>query len=312
MLAPSIAMTPWDTWGNIYAHHPQTLPLRKAIFLLHRWTGIGIGLYIFVLSLSGSIIVYRDELSRAFARRPVLVTSQGRKLTRDELQQAALRNFPGYTVTDVFWRPNPRQAAEITLERGRAHREELFDPYTGADLGNRFKPGFLAVMWLVDLHDNLLLGRAGRAVSGVGALLFTLLVLTGSVIWWPGLLNWRRSIKIDWHAGPKRLLWTIHSVIGFWLFLFILLWAVSGVYLCFPRACTAIVNFIHPVDPNSDAIRFSDTFFAALAAAHFGRFGGTITKTVWVIAGLAPATLFLTGAVMWWNRVLRSRLKRWE
>jgi uncharacterized iron-regulated membrane protein len=298
----------WDIW----VQHPQTVPLRRGIFLLHRWTGIAIGLYILVLSLSGSLIVYRDELSLAFTRPPVLVTSQGRRLTLPELQQAALQSFPGYAVTDVFWRPDPRRAVEVTLERGRDRHEELFDPYTGADLGNRFNPSFRALMWLVELHDNLLLGRTGRAVSGVGALLFTLIVFTGSVIWWPGLQNWRRSLKIDWQAGPKRLFWSIHSVVGFWLFLFVLLWAVSGVYLCFPRAFNVVVNFIHPADPSSDAIRLSDTLFAALAAAHFGRFGGKFTKTIWVIAGLAPATLFLTGTVMWWNRVVRSSLRRWE
>jgi uncharacterized iron-regulated membrane protein len=37
---------------------------------------------------------------------------------------------------------------------------------------------------------------------------------------------------------------------------------------------------------------------------HFGNFGGWPSKAVWVILGLAPAFLFVTGALMWWNRVL--------
>jgi len=98
--------------------------------------------------------------------------------------------------------------------------------------------------------------------------------------------------------------------VGFWLFLFILLWAISGIYLCLPRAVNAVVNFFDPVDPSSSAIRLSDTILAGLAELHFGRFGGKFTKAVWVVFGLAPATLFATGSIMWWNRFLHNRFRR--
>jgi uncharacterized iron-regulated membrane protein len=32
-------------------------------------------------------------------------------------------------------------------------------------------------------------------------------------------------------------------------------------------------------------------------------------KWLYVILGLVPAVLFVTGAIMWWNRVLRPALK---
>jgi uncharacterized iron-regulated membrane protein len=38
---------------------------------------------------------------------------------------------------------------------------------------------------------------------------------------------------------------------------------------------------------------------------HFGNFGGTPVKILWCLLGLAPMALFGTGALMWWNRVLR-------
>ena len=34
------------------------------------------------------------------------------------------------------------------------------------------------------------------------------------------------------------------------------------------------------------------------------------TKFVWAFFGLAPATLFVTGAIMWWNRVVRKKPRR--
>jgi uncharacterized iron-regulated membrane protein len=31
------------------------------------------------------------------------------------------------------------------------------------------------------------------------------------------------------------------------------------------------------------------------------------TKFIWAVAGLLPAAMFVTGAVMWWNRLIRKK-----
>lgn len=43
----------------------------------------------------------------------------------------------------------------------------------------------------------------------------------------------------------------------------------------------------------------------AMFPLHAGTFGGLTTRILWVILGLAPALLFVTGFLMWWNRVVR-------
>lgn len=295
-----------------YVRHPQSLWVRKALFQIHRWTGIGVGLYILVMSGSGSLIVYRDELSQAFLRAPVIVTSKGSRMTLEELKQAAQGRYPDYKLTRAYEWTNPQQAVEIDFERGGKPMERLFDPYTSADLGYRLRTGFRVLLWLVDLHDNLLSGQTGRLVNGIGGVSVTVLALTGSVIWWPGVQNWRRSLTVDWKAGSKRFLWTLHSVLGFWLFLFVLLWGISGIYLCFPSIFNMALNFFDPLAPTSHVTRAGDVGLFWLSRLHFGRFSGGFVKAVWVVVGLVPATMFVTGALMWWNRVLRNRLREWN
>lgn len=56
-------------WKNFIAH-PQTVWLRKAIFQFHMWSGIGIGLYVLLVSVTGSIAVYRNELYEAATPAP--------------------------------------------------------------------------------------------------------------------------------------------------------------------------------------------------------------------------------------------------
>jgi len=40
---------------------------------------------------------------------------------------------------------------------------------------------------------------------------------------------------------------------------------------------------------------------------HFGTWGGQATRVLWILVGLMPGLLFVTGFLMWWRRVLGKR-----
>jgi uncharacterized iron-regulated membrane protein len=298
-------MSAWEKWKR----RPQKVWLRKALFQVHLWTGIGLGLYILLMSVSGSALIFRRELTRSLAREPRVVPGPAARMSEDELKQAARRAYPAFTVTGVSLRKNPDQAAEIRLERGGKKLQRLFNPYTGADLGDSLRLGFRFVLWLVDLHDNLLAAQTGRLINAAGGIFTVILGLTGVVIWWPGIDTWRRSLSFRWKTNPKGFNWTLHSALGFWSFAFFFMWAISGIYLSIPSAFSAAVDFLEPLNPGSRSLRFGDQFLYWLAQAHFGRFAGVGVKIVWTVVGLTPAVLFVTGAVMWWRRVLNPWLK---
>jgi uncharacterized iron-regulated membrane protein len=299
-------MNAWAKWWR----RPQNVWLRKALFQVHLWTGIGLGLYILLMSVTGSALIFRRDLTRSLAREPRVAVGPGARMSEDQLRQAAQRTYPDYHVTEVWFRKNPDQAAEVRLARGGAELRRLFNPYTGADLGDSVRWSFRFVLWLADLHDNLLLAKSGRALNATGGILTLLLILTGAVIWWPGVDTWRRSLSFRWRTNPKGFNWTLHSALGFWTFLFLFMWAISGVYLSIPGAFNNAVDFFEPLKTGSRTLRFGDRLLFWLAQAHFGRFAGVSVKIVWTLAGLAPAVLFATGGVMWWNRVLKPWLVR--
>jgi uncharacterized iron-regulated membrane protein len=297
-------MSAWEKWKR----RPQNVWLRKALFQVHLWTGIGLGLYVLLMSVSGSALIFRRELTKSLAREPRVAARSGARMSEEELKQAAKSAYPGYEVTRVSLRKNPDQAAEIWLERRGKKLQRLFNPYTGADLGDSLRLGFRFVLWLVDLHDNLLAGQAGRLVNAAGGIFTLLLALTGAVIWWPGIDTWRRSLSFRWKTNPKGFNWTLHSALGFWTFAFFFMWAISGIYLSIPTKFNAAVDFLEPLNPSSRSLRFGDQFLYWLAQAHFGRFAGVWVKIVWTVVGLTPAVLFVTGAIMWWKRVLKPWL----
>jgi uncharacterized iron-regulated membrane protein len=231
------------------------------LFQVHLWSGVGLGLYVFFISITGSVLVYRNELYEA--------------ATPED-----------YGVED----------GPVAL-------------------------GIRIVSTLIDAHDNLLAGPTGRTVNGAGALAILLIALTGLVIWWPGIRRWRRSLTLHRDVGWKRFTWDLHSALGVWSWAFILVFAASGVYLCFPETIHGFADRIEPMTSDNAGSRIVDDVLYWLAYLHFGRINGIgipcdgpgvcdqATKAVWAVFGLAPAAMFATGAVMWWNRVLSRWLR---
>lgn len=296
------------TLAQRWLRYPQGVGLRKALFQIHLWSGLILALYVLVMSVTGTVLIYRRELAKAFSTQPHVIAGPGPRMTIAELTEVARRTHPGYEVNRVFQSRNPDQPTEIWLDRGSTKIQRLFNPYTGADLGNSLNVGFRLVLWLVDLHDNLLSGRTGHLTNAVGGVCVTAICLSGIVIWWPGVKKWRRSLTIDWKSNLRSFNWSLHSALGFWSFAFIFMWGISGIYLSWPSPFNGFVDFFNP--PESRTSRFGDEFLAWLARMHFGRFRWLPLKILWTIFGLIPLALLVTGLVMYWQRVLGPWYRR--
>jgi uncharacterized iron-regulated membrane protein len=309
-------LTIWQRW----VQQPQGIWFRRAIFQVHLWSGIGLGLYFFMISVTGSVLVYRNELYDAATPAVVISKGSGPRLTDGQLTEAAMRSYPGYQVENIARAQNPDQAAVVSLGRGDETKKRLFDVRSGRDVGPSVPTGVWLVSKLIQLHDDLLAGPAGRKVNGLGALASLLLAGTGLTIWWPGRNRWRRSLTLHRGVGWRRFLWDMHSMIGFWTLGFVLVIGLSGIYLCIPEEFQDFADWLEPLTATNAGFRIVDRAIYWLAYLHFGRINGIgipcsgpgfcdqMTKATWAVFGLAPAVMFVTGAIMWWNRVLRPRL----
>lgn len=292
-----------------WMRQPQKVWLRRALFQIHLWTGVGVGLYIVVVTATGSALVYKAKLNALFVPTTVVPVSGSIK-SEVELRDAAAKTFPTFRVGKIDMPRRPDRPAVVTLVSGRYEQTRNFDPYTATDLGlagneTRF------ILGLVDLHDNLLGGETGRKVNGAGALLLVVMCLTGLVIWWPGSGTWRRGLIVKRGSSWKRFNFDLHSAIGFWAFLLLLLWAVTGAYFAFPGTFQSIGDFLDPPEQYTETATTSERAFEWFARLHFGRTLGqppyrSIIGWIWVVTGLVPAALFTTGVIMWWQRVIRN------
>ncbi len=299
---------------------------RRALIQIHLWIGIGLGLYILMMSLTGSAIVARRELTRHWIPETVAANGQAR-LANDALRAVAQSLYPGHEISafrvDMSpMRPNPfgrgapqplpaslARPVEVTFVRGEEKFTRRFDPYTGRDLGDLMPPHYRAFLWLVDLHNNLLGGHTGRLVNGLAAIATTLLLVSGLFIWWPGRdRSWRSSLWVTRGAPWRTQLRQLHNTMAIWPFLLLLLWALGGIYFALPGPFEAAKEYFFP--PDTDRAPTGDFLLAWLSTLHFGRFGNMGVRIIWIVLGLVPAALFITGAMMWWYGVLQPRLRR--
>jgi uncharacterized iron-regulated membrane protein len=288
----------WRRWVNA----PQKVGLRRVLFQVHLWIGLLLGVYVVMISVTGSAVVFRRELNLWLVPRTVVATP-GVKFTPGELQAIARRIYVPEEVKTVTAPRRPDRSVHVSLERDGHVTERLFDPYTEKDLGLDFPPLLAAEEWLVELHDNLLSGLTGRFINGLAGILTTVLALTGAVIWWPGRHRWRESLWVSAPVKSRKFLWQLHSCVGIWVFALVLVWSITAVYFAFPEPVEAVFDLFDPDPTNS--LRPGEPVLLALIQLHFGRFGGLWVRWLWVFLGLLPVVLFVSGFALWWTRVVR-------
>ena len=66
---------------------PQQVWFRRALFQIHLWTGVIVGLYIIVISVSGSAAVFRRDLNQAKLGNVPAAEAVGTKLTEAQLRE---------------------------------------------------------------------------------------------------------------------------------------------------------------------------------------------------------------------------------
>jgi uncharacterized iron-regulated membrane protein len=291
-------MSPWKRWSQA----PQTFWFRRALFQVHLWMGLGLGLYILMISVSGSAIVLRPQMARWFTPSQV-GSMEGTALTGAELNARVAAVYADYTVSAVV--PSEREGRATYVALLNAKGEEttrFFDQYAGADLGSTYPWQVASVEWLTRLHDELLMGRTGRKWNGAGGIAFLLMTLSGIVIWWQGSRRWHEGLLIR-RASTRGFNWQLHSFLGFWSLLMMFIWGLTAVYFAWPGPFDAAMDWF---DPDLNDFERPDGWLLWMLDWHFGRFRGLLWANIlWIFLGLLPAVMFITGFILWYRRVVK-------
>lgn len=207
---------------------------------LHLWPSIVAGIVVVFVSLSGTLVVYGDEIIEWSAGEKALYVTPGEeRLQIHEITAIHKQNFPTESCSYIIFQKDPTRSLVINSlnPKGRELSFIYMNPYTGEILKQDKTVGFFYT--IAHMHSNMAMGEIGGWIVSISTIIFVLSTLTGIVLWWPR--RWNKasvnsSFKIKWSARFKRVNYDLHNVLGFYTAI-----------CCFVLGTTGLLIFFTPL-----------------------------------------------------------------
>ena len=238
---------------------------------LHRYVGLATALFLILVALTGSLLAFLPELNRLTAPQlfpppqalkpldQATLALRAEALVPQALVNGVYLGEPGTALVYFGPRTDPETRKPFKLDSNSI----FLDPYTGDELGRR-KWGDLSAGWvnvmpfIYRLHYNLALDKAGNWILGITAVLWTLDCFVGFFLTLPArrrrqiagpsaggagagnpqplvmasaLKRWKLAWRVKWRSSAFRTNFDLHRAGGLWLWLALLVFAWSSVFM---------------------------------------------------------------------------------
>jgi uncharacterized iron-regulated membrane protein len=248
------------------------MPSKRILLKIHRWCGLAFCLWVALQALTGSALLFRQELARALDPAGMVRHTAGGQAPLSTVLDNLRAGFPDYQTQRIVW---PQQAADVYFAHmADANGHALYASVDPGD-GRILRSGGLwtfPMEGLLAVHLRLLTGKVGLAVVFLGGLSILGQMASGWAYWWPKRGRVRNALKIGWSLPPRALLRQLHRTTGLAASLIVLVIVpagllVAGEYLVEPGPLTSTSPARGGPAPSAGV----DQAFAAAQALHPGR-----------------------------------------
>lgn len=287
VLAPDTGPSPSSRRRPSRRRRPNG-PVGRAWVLTHRWASLVLGLLLLVETTSGAVLLYQPEINELVHPERYTVTPSATPVNLLDALRSVQATYPELGVTSASI-----EDGGAYVISGDGDAAAFVDPGTGSvTLGEQ---SLWIMRLLVNIHECALtcdgypayqawmnapldLLSTGMTLGGflLGTLgvVLLLLVVSGIVIWWPGIRGWISGFVVRRGRGPYVRDLDLHRVVGIAMVPFLFLWAFTGA--SFEFAWPEQVYFAllpgestpePTVEPGTGPqIRFEDAMATAVAA----------------------------------------------
>jgi uncharacterized iron-regulated membrane protein len=204
---------------------------RNRISTLHGFIGILGGLFLVVMGLTGSAIVFHQEIDHTLNAPLMQVVPQGKPVAIDTFWNSVQTSVPGGRLESIQMPQTQNETYRFELKAKDKTLWEVFvHPYTGKVLGMRQGERTPFMSLLYNLHHDLSAGNFGLWLVGFSGLILMLQSITGLMLW----TGWRKlasGFRIRWGAPTRLLSFDLHNVGGIIANLLLLISGLTGVVI---------------------------------------------------------------------------------
>jgi len=203
----------------------------KTLRLLHRWLGLTLGLFIAMIGLTGSWLIYERELASPEYELKI----ENSPLTLQSMFSRASPLLPVSKDIQILLPKEPTLPYQFKTKE----KQIVINQYTGEVLATR-SSNYWPFGWLLHLHSDLLLGKNGRQVTGWIGIGLILMTIIGIYLWQP--MNWKSGFKL--RSNKSKLVWhyDLHRLVGILSAPLLIVALVTGVSLSFSQVTSAFIN----------------------------------------------------------------------
>ena len=220
--------------GNLHS-----MSIRKILLNLHLWAGLAAAVFLALLGITGSLIVFEDEIDSWLNPRPHIQPGPQR-ISLNALTARLEAAHSGYEVARFTFpsRNDLPLGAFLRSERLRKNIGVDINPYTGEVFPVKSQQNNFTGN-VHQLHTHLLMGRAGSTVMAYAALFLLFLATTGLILWWP-----RKVFTVRWRRRGARLNFDLHNAVGICSSVFLLIFALSGVVIHWEDLASNLIRYV--------------------------------------------------------------------
>ncbi len=213
---------------------------------IHLWLGLISAPIVFFVCITGTIIVFCDEIMDLSAGEARYVKEV--KETRIEPQQLIQilrdkypdRKNPSYMVT---YRDQNRSVRFNCYSKNDGLHMVYMDPYTGEILKDDRTIHFFYIT--AHLHASLLIHGVGEWIIDIAAIIFLLELLSGLILWWPktwSKKHTKAAFTLKWKTTAQRFNYDLHRVFGFYGLAICIVLTVTGLIIAFKPLANFTTN----------------------------------------------------------------------
>ncbi|GHF84435.1 PepSY-associated TM helix domain-containing protein [Thalassotalea marina] len=204
--------------------------MKKTLHLWHRYLGLFIAIPLIIISLTGSILVFKEEIDHLIMPELATVNAQpGTRLSYDLLRNKLNQQLTHYEIGswEVFDDGKTADRVYVIKHGTKDWYKVYLDQYQGIVRSAPVAVDFYLTDWLLDLHYKFLIGDTGLWFTGLASLILMFMGISGLTIY---RQFWKKFFTLRLKLKRTVLFSDIHKLVGIWSAPILLVIGFTGVY----------------------------------------------------------------------------------